>query len=270
MIRSSAVCLVAIAGIAACGAFGDASSSGGDAGTGTSTSSSGGNGDGGASGPDASPPTFCNGLPGARLCSSFDDSMNAQQTVTPDGKPWLTREDASGHGKLAIGTTPGLSAPNALTSGGNGASLPFQAQVYLGGLAFTQNVLRLTMALRVVKLPTGGDVYFATIDFGNMRFSLVMHADGTVDLAQSVPADATPSKTQLSTAPVGSSAWARVELKLDRATDKAYVDLNGTGGSAPLAVEPMGNAAVAIGIGYCDAPCGSPSLSFDDVVLTDE
>lgn len=246
--------------VAACSSFGDSPSSPADAGP-TDGGSSGGDGEAGPS------PSGCTAI----LCSDFDVSTNPQQPTKPNGKPWLF--NPQGAAKLSI-EGGGLSSPNALRSGGDGTVATFDAQVTVADLVVTKDVIRLSMAVRVRARPILGDAYFATLEFAEIRFIALMHADGTLELAQAAPPSETPPTKSMKPTPAlaVSNSWSQVEIRVDRrgGQSSAELRLNGSGAPVTLEANPSGPARVGIGIGYCDAPCGQPSLEFDDVVLREE
>lgn len=245
----------------------DAGTDGGS--SGASSSSGGSGGDGGA---ESGPKSGCAAQTSFVLCSDFDVSADVQQETEPGAVKWLVEKDAED--LLTIDSSGGFSGKNALRSGGDGTKAPVRAQVVRDGFAAPKTSATLSFALRLDALPTtgGGDIFFATLGFSNVRFAAVMHADGTLDLAQLAPPTSTsPVKTNMPTPAVTTKVWSTVAITVNRATGKVGVSLNGKGTTVPMIEADLGNSMnVAVGIGYCDVSCGTPSFLFDDVVLVAE
>jgi hypothetical protein len=258
--------LVAFAGMFACDSFSEGTSSVADAGAPDGATST----DGGGSG-DSGPKTGCAALSGYLLCSDFDVSTDLGQSTLPNANKWTVDKDPED--TLSIDANVGLSPDNALRSGGNGVTEKIKAQLVMPNITLTKGIIRLRMALRVDALPSGGgDIYFATIGFPVIRFSAIMHANGTLDVAQSVPPGTDkPAKANQPTAALAIGQWQQVELVVNRDTKRVSVGLNFAAGAPVDILEAAtGSAAVQVGIGYCDPSCGNPSFLFDDVVLVEE
>ena len=123
-------------------------------------------------------------------------------------------------------------------------------------------------------LPTMRDAYIASLDFDNYRVSATLHASGTIGLAQSSPPDGQPSKSETPSANVVQTGkWHQLEINLDFTNPPRQVaaELDAPlRAYAAVPVVPIGPVTVGLGVGYCDVPCGKPSIDFDDVVLTEE
>jgi len=219
------------------------------------------------------PTTGCAAAPaGFLLCSDFDEGASVVQPTKPDAKQWFVQQ--SGTSTLTITSAGAFSGSNVLTAAGDGSTASFQAQATVREIVTTRKILRIAMQMRIGKLPTSGhDAYLATLEFVNARITAVLHPDGTIGLAQTALPGNTVQKKNLGNATaVGPGVWKRLEIYVNRASGKteAGATLDGVGPVDTLIDNPTGNAAVSVGIGYCDVPCGSPSVDFDDVVLTEE
>jgi hypothetical protein len=272
--------------ILACGSFesGDVPTDGtSDGGPGTSSgASSGGGADGGAnqgrnggsegsdSGDAARPPSGCALIsPPFILCSDFDSSTNVEQSILPEGTTWQIQKSGSGQIDLAVGDA--FSPDHALAVAGIG-SAQFAAQVRVPALVIAKDIIHLKMKLRVRALPTSNDVYIAGLNFSNITFGLVLHANGKLGVAQTPKSGTLQKFTPTNASTITLNDWTPVELFVNRDTDASAVAarVGGIGSTTVLATVPIGKAELTIGLGYCDVDCGKPDLEYDDVVLTED
>jgi hypothetical protein len=268
--------LVAFTGFFACDSFSEGTTTVPDAGAADGASSSGGSSgssgsDGGSIGADGAPKSGCASLSNYLLCSDFDVSTDLGQPTLPDAKKWTVAKDPED--SLSIDANLGLSPSNALKSSGNGTAEKVRAQLVMPNMIVTKDTLRLRTALRIDALPGGdGDIYFATMGFADISFAAIMHADGTLAVAQSVaPGTEQPTKSPQPTAALSTGQWQNVDLVVHRNTNEVSVELNfAPGAPAQILVPATGPATVQVGIGYCDPSCGNPSFLFDDVVFMEE
>lgn len=216
------------------------------------------------------PTTGCAARTGFLLCSDFDDSMNVAQPTKPDNKPWNVQLVGT-MPSLAVISRGGYSGPNVLLASGDGTGASFTAQALVSGIPVAKNVMHLTMAMRVRSLPASRDAFLSTLELTNLRISAVLHPDGTVGLAQTVLPNGQVTKFDAAGANKAvPDAWTSLELYVDRNKSEVAARVGTIGAATKLLAIPTGDATVAVGIGYCDAPCGKPSVEFDDVVLTAE
>lgn len=265
------VALFAALGLSACTTFDDAATAA-DAAT---PADGGATSDASTTDGGATSTTGCGAAPpGFLFCSDFDEGTSVVQLTKPGPKQWS--EQKSGAATLAITSVSAFSGKNVLTASGDGTSQTFQAQAAVTGIVATKPLLRLAMQMRigVVPSPTDGhDVYLATMAFDNALITAVLHPDGSVALAQiSLPGNSVQKKSVGNGTGVAPGAWRRLEIYVNRAAGRteASATLDGVGPTDTLVANPTGNVGVSVGIGYCDAPCGKPSIDFDDVVLTEE
>lgn len=249
-----------------------------DAGTGSDTggSSSGGGDASSVDGGDANvtPTVGCASLAPYLFCADFDQASTIEtQTAKPGDLP-IDVSTPSGDGKLTLVTIAPYSTPNAVNVAGNGQTAPFRGVFGRNAITLTKTHLRLRARIRVNTLPTTGDAFIATLDFENYRVSATLHASGTIGLAQSTPPNGPPAKAETPSANVVQpNKWHQLEINLDFTNPPRQVSAELDAplrAYAAVPVVPTGPVTVGLGVGYCDVPCGKPSIDFDDVVLTEE